>query len=84
MLRPYSTIDEDSSSVVQVMVASVEVGVDEMLVRDGLVVSITNALLAARLVAGVNETIALVAASAIVPETDETVRSSDVSPACTV
>ena len=57
---------------------------EETFVIVGAVVSITKALLAARLVAGAKSETAFVAASAIVPEMVETVKSEVVSPAWTV
>lgn len=50
----------------------------------GLVVSMTRALLAARLVVGTKFVMALPAASLMVPETELTVKSAEVSPAWTV
>lgn len=47
---------------------------------EGDVVSTTKALVAARFDTGVNTDIAFDAASAIVPEIEETVRSDEVSP----
>lgn len=68
------SIVEVGEPTVAVKLAGAEVGV----------VSITIALLAARLVAGVKLTMVLLPTSVTVHETDATVRSDDVSPDWTV